>query len=290
MPLHDALYLPRSRTSAETLSLLEEDLQVPTVDMSGASATSFVTHPGSLNTYQLYSGGKSYNVGSLGSTLSNTSLQANVQTNPLGIFTRKGTVTLYDNVTIKGTVIASGNGSNGDMEISGQNNALQPVSIPRLDGTSAMLQLPIVIAEDDFKVLASGGVTATGAIVAGDDFRADEGNDSVSLNVQGKVIAKEFYIHRRWQWDSKGGIWWRDRLAEFLAQLSTPSASNYSPYFPQWLKNTQNLDPVPKIKIGADPTNPTYHWHAFGNQPLYSYNPSAETGMHWDIIAWDDGA
>jgi hypothetical protein len=290
MPLHDALYLPRSRTDAETLSLLDEDLQAPTVNMTGVNATTFVSHPGTVSTYQLYPGGKSYSVSTLTSTLSSSTKQSNVQTNPLGIFTRAGTITFYDNNTIKGTLITTGSGTSGDIEISGQNNVLQPVDIPRLDGTSTMLQLPIVIAEDDFKVLWSAGVTATGAIVAGDDFRADEGNDSVPFVVQGKVIAKEFYIHRRWQWDFKGGAWWRDRLAEFMAQLSTPSAQNYSPYFPKWLKNTQSLDPIPKMTFGPDPANPTYHWHVFGNTPFYTYNSSTETGMHWDIIAWDDGA
>jgi hypothetical protein len=290
MPLHDALYLPRSRTSAETLSYFDEDLQISAVDTTGVSATNFVTHPGAVSTYKLYPGGKNYSVTTLASSLSSSTKQANVQTNPLGIFTRAGTITLYDSNTIQGTLITTGSGSSGDIEISGQNNVLQPVSIPRLDGTTATLQLPIVIVEDDFKVLSSAGVTATGAIVAGDDFRADAGNDSVPFVVQGKVIAKEFYIHQRWQWDSKNGAWWRDRLAEFMAQLSTPSSQNYSPYFPKWLKNTQSLDPIPKMKFGPDPANPTYHWHGFGSLPLYTYDTNTETGLHWDIIAWDDGA
>src|SRR5690606_15276167 len=108
MPLHDTMYLPRNRTSAETLSLIEDDLQVPTVDMAGVNAASFVSHPGAVSSYQLYPGGKTYSVTSLTSTLSDSSRQGNLQTNPLGIFTRTGSVTLYDNNTVKGTLIATG--------------------------------------------------------------------------------------------------------------------------------------------------------------------------------------
>lgn len=57
-------------------------------------------------TYKLYNGGFTYNAALLSATLSNVALGPTAD-NPLGIFYRNGSVTLYDNVTITGTLIAT---------------------------------------------------------------------------------------------------------------------------------------------------------------------------------------
>lgn len=71
-----------------------ERLSIPSLDFS------------KFATYRLYAGGPEYHAVSVSSSLYNETLKPSPQ-NPLGIFYRSGSITVYDNVVIQGTLVSS---------------------------------------------------------------------------------------------------------------------------------------------------------------------------------------
>ncbi|MFK7779015.1 MAG: hypothetical protein QM501_13000 [Gimesia sp.] len=59
-----------------------------------------------FSTYQIYTGGPTYHAVSLNSSLSDVTLKPTAE-NPLGIFYRNGSLTVYNNVIIQGTLVAT---------------------------------------------------------------------------------------------------------------------------------------------------------------------------------------
>ena len=283
-PLTGTIDTPYSRTSEDVRSLFTDDLQLTVNDYAALNVTP-VTHPGTVSTYKLYPGGKSYQVESLGSSLAATTKVPDTLTNPLGLFRRDGKLTLYDNVSIQGTVITNSNGSNPDLEIYGTGVSMQPVSLLPLEGTSDPIQLPVVMVADDFRLRDGANVNLDGQVVVWDKFSYDKGYTNTALDVQGRVFAKEFELQGRYEWDQSDS-WYRSRLSEFLTQLAD-GGDSFETRFPNWLKTNHSLDPEPTLKIQASSTSVTYHWPDFTSS-IYVAHPD-DSGLRWDLIHWIDG-
>ena len=244
-------------------------------------------HPGHVATYRIYPGGKEYSVGALGYSQQNVAWKPDPETNPLGIYYRDGTVSLYDNVTIEGTLITKGS-SDGDVHIHGTNVHLAPRDLLPLYGSDRPIRLPMAIIEDDFRIHdgAQGGVT--GLLAIGDEFEILKGGQhDIQVTVEGPIVAEDVLIHPRCEWyDGKDSDWWDTVYDAFLDQ-----EEDGEPYFPAWLSDVHGLDSEPRLLIrpetrdAGDPP-PRYHWK---NQYDTIYVPHEDDdGLRWDVVEWTD--
>ena len=159
----------------------DRDLQLPAFDGS------------QWQQYRLYEGGFVYQAVGVGSTLRNVSL-APTPDNPLGIFYRAGSVKLADDVTIRGTLVAT-----GKVEIVGQGVHLGSYNWRGDDGTplvsnlSGWPRLPAIVAND---VWIARGIRATidGAVVARRSFGGAGGDfeyfEAPAVSLRGTASAR----------------------------------------------------------------------------------------------------
>ena len=235
------------------------------------------TKPTSLVGYRLYPGGPTYAIPSVGATLANISLGPDPQTNPLGIFYCGGTVTLGANVTLRGSLLCS-----GDILVTGVNLDIQPVDAPSLYGSTAPVHLPTVSCEN-FAGQADrrrqrGGCGGGLRPVRG---RGRPGHHAFA--VTGRVITNKLYLRERQPWD---WLDWQNYYQWYLFWLY--DLSHYTtPYFPVWMQD-QDCNPVPLVTIKPDPSaSPIlYHWHNWYD-PVYVRHPD-DAGLRWDLVRWTE--
>lgn len=124
--------------------------------------------------YRLFDDGFVYTAQTVNSTLSNTTLRPSA-TNPLGIFYRNGSITLYSDVTIQGTLV-----STGTINIIGDRVQVTSFNWKGTGGTALVSnadlwpRLPALVAEDVF-IERNTSVIIEGAIAAADSFSGTGG-------------------------------------------------------------------------------------------------------------------
>ena len=279
-PLTGPIDTPARETSAEVLSLLQEEckVNVNTIEQHGEAP---VSHPGKVVAYRLYPGGAQYKVAELESTVQSVRLGPDPLTNPLGIFRRENGVRLRDKVQIQGTIIIHGS-LDPDLDVDGEHVEMLPVDLPSIYGDSANYQLPVAIVADDIHVLSGSSGSLTGMALTWDETEVSYGSQVTAFDMQGRLIAGEFEVHERSQWDESSS-WWKTRLNEFMDQLGEPKGEIY---FPQFVEADRGLEQQPKIVFRPDPSGATYHWHDW-TQPLFVAHPD-DSGLRWDLIEWRD--
>ena len=282
-PLSGPVGLPSGRISAVNRALLEQDLKLTTTRVS-ATHSDPVTMPGAVTRYRLYSGGKSYAVPVLASTLSSVALGPNPVDNPLGVFYANGAVSLYDNVTINGTLIVDNGSTASKLYLYGRNIQLQGVTLPMLDGSTQGTQLPAAIVRDDMNVASGAGATINGLVAVGARYYVQQsGSSGTSLTHYGKLFCRKLALEGRNEW-VQSDSWWRDRLTEFLNQWLT-AGTTPNPYFPEYLRS-QSLAPEPLTVIKSASTPVAYHWHNWSN-PLFVPHPN-DSGLCWNLLQWQE--
>lgn len=225
-------------------------------------------------TYQLYPGGPTYNVTVLaGDVPPSTTLDADPLTNPLGLYYRSGDVRLGSNVTVRGSLATEG--TNG-LTVNGTNVTLEPVDLPPVDGSTAPVRLPTVIAKV-FKQPANMRSTVRGLMSIDDDFDIAADTQDAVMSLEGKLVARRIYIRERTEWDARDwkSLW---NIFNLLSILK--------PLFPVWAEANYNTKSQPRVVIKGDATTVNYHWITRG-VPLYAVHPS-DTGLRWDIVSWKD--
>jgi len=254
------------------------DLGVTRNNVSSTSVS--LSFPGSFSSYRLYPGGKLYNVVLLPQTVQSTTIyQADPESNPAGLFVRSGSLTIGDNATIVGTMIST----NSRITISGTNVSLSAVNLPALHGTSKPIQLPVAVADEDFRVSAGAQATIAGLVAANEFYRVEAADDGATrLTHNGNLIAGGVVFSPRSDWSSKSSSWWNSRYySEFKV-----NPSGYA-YFPAWLKRFYSLEYAPRLKItppAADSVQ--YHWH---NPQKTIYEPLAsDGGLRWNLLDWNE--
>ena len=131
------MHLRYAEQDATHLWALVTALGVSTSDRSLREAAADWVKPTSLTAYQIYPGGPIYAIPTVPSTLANTTLEPDVLTNPLGIRYCDGTVTIGNNVTIRGSLFCK-----DDIKIEGTNVHFQPVDLPGLYGSDRPASAP----------------------------------------------------------------------------------------------------------------------------------------------------
>lgn len=276
-PLSGPVNLPYSQTSSSIRSQLTSQLGVTTNDISVTSASGW-SFPSAINSYQLYPGGATYSVPTVASTLSNTTLAADPRTNPLGLFYRSGSLTIQSNVTVRGTLIAS-----GTVTVTGSNVQLQAASELPLDGTTQAVQLPVLVGGNDLLIGSGAQVTVRGLVALWDDFNIQVGSQSTVFDMQGRLICSGFAVEERNEWNLGSG-WWSVLWSLFNSQLSPVTSSTIS-YYPVWL-STIGLPYVPALTVVPETSSVKYHWKD-GTNTVYAAN-SSDPGLRWTVVRWQD--
>ena len=276
-PLTGPVTLPTPTTSIATRSLMTDELAL-TLYATVATQAAAQSYPTQFTSYRIYPGGKLYSVPQLSSNLQNTTLAPDPVINPLGIYFAPNNITLGNNVTITGTLVAG-----GDLHVNGTAHLLS-FNLPSLKGSTVPVRLPIVVSQKDFVLDSTGSGDATGMILAQNEFLFDTGPASAAFAVLGSVVTDEFVIRGRTQWDNVNANIWSLYWTLFNAQLSWSSNQRIN-YFPQWL-GTVGLAPAPLLTITPDPGPVAFHWQD-PTQPFYVADPAA-TGLEWDLVSWTD--
>ncbi|GIW92502.1 MAG: hypothetical protein KatS3mg110_0543 [Pirellulaceae bacterium] len=267
---------PSGKLPAETVALLQDDLRASVQNITvNTSAPVIIGAP--ITGYRLYPGGVTYMVPAVGSVLSNTTLAADPQSNPLGIFRTTGSIELQDNVTIRGTLLVA---SGGSVKLKGKNINWEPILLPLVDGESRARRLPALVSPATLEIEpgAQNGFIR-GAIVTGDQFRFAAASDfSNSLQILGRLVAKQISCEKRSNWPTDASTW-QNYCRDFLSQTQTA-------YFPLWLKNYRSLRPEPQLVIAPDPSGSTDHWPDW-MQPIFVI-ASGKSGLRWNVIRWNE--
>jgi len=285
-PMTDSITYPFDDQSSTTRSLVRSSLGV--TERDGSSAAEFDWPDYDLtDSYQLYPGGKSYTPETLSGTLEDEQLGPDPISNPLGIFVRRGEVRIRADVTVEGTLLTDG-GFWCDVNIEGDGVELLAYDLPSLYGEDAAVRLPTVISADDIRLNLGAGVTATGLLIAGDDFKVNGAKqDEIQLTLSGTAAGKDIEFPQREDWD-EGPAWWAHRYSEFLGQLggTDPIES-----WPQWLEEERDLMREPQIVIRAESDSHRYHWYK-PQEPLFvggdHDGDGNDDGLRWNLIRWTE--
>ncbi|HZZ73465.1 MAG TPA: hypothetical protein VFE24_14520 [Pirellulales bacterium] len=272
-PFSGKLSMPLNKTPPGTRTTLTSNFGLTLQDTPAASAGSDWTFPAGL-TYRLYTGGKAYNFGTASATLQNTSLVANPVTNPAGIFYCSGNMTVRDNVTVQGTLYA-----NGKIQLPGVSLSFQPATLKALRDSSTPIKLPAMVAANDIEFQSTASGNVSGLLASFGQFMVDEGAQSLSLQIAGKVIAKQFTLHDCTEWDLNNGVW-SIILTLFNLQKSS-GTSNFCVYL-----GYSGLNSTPATTIKAEAAAPVYHWQTNGN-PIFVKHAS-DSGLRWDVLSWKE--
>jgi len=295
-PFTGPIELPFPSQEAGLTGLLESMDTNPTD--AGKSNVNNWHFPAQLSTYRVYPGGKEYTVEALGYWQQDVTWKPNAETNPLGIYYRSGTLRLYQNVTIEGTVITTGTWA-GNVYLHGTNVHLKPLDLPSLYGSDRPIRLPVAVVEDDFRIYAGAQGSVAGLVTVGDEFEiCDAGQHDIDVPFQGPIVAKEVLIRPRSEWyQGKGPIWWYTQYQAFLNQNPEGQEGEQepagTPYFPVWLNDHHGLDSNPGLLIQREPRDagapePRYHWK---KQYDAIYVPHEEDdGLRWEVFEWTDKA
>ncbi len=273
---------------ADTVTVLNQAQGVSTTDSS--TATLYAPPAvGDAPTYRLYPGGKTYSAQLVDRDLQNTTLAPNPATNPLGVFARAGEIRLLGNVTIRGTLLATG--STGDILVTGTGVRVEPPTnaIMPLAGTSTPIQLPVLVCGDDLVFATGSKSTVSGLALAADNFEVQSDSQAaMQVDIRGRVAARDVLIRPRSDW-VKTALFWLNTYNSYSVQKSWGIR-----YFPDWLKQKEGLDPTPRITIVPESTTVQYHWQGLA-EPLYVPDPSDATaldptnpGLRWELIEWTD--
>jgi len=276
-PFTGPVHLSRSGTGDDEVSAIEDDLGCAVADISPDTQTP-LTHPGSVASYRLYPGGKSYKVESLRSSIYSKSYTADPQTNPLGIFVSSGSVTLGNDVEIEGTVITSG--SHSDLVVDGDRVTIIGKNLPALHDDDTAYQLPSLIVADDIKIDDAEDSRIEGMAVCWDEFEVEWGDASRSFEVIGQVLAKEFAVNGRSSWGAVSN--WESLLSSYLVARAAGTLAQGITNFPDWLEAEEGLDPQPAAKFRTADSPVSYHWHDW-NEAVYQPHANDE-GLVWDFI------
>jgi hypothetical protein len=278
-PFNGTVSLPRLSQTSTELGILETYCGNTTVDRSSTTLSDWSTS-GTMLTYRLFPGGQLYTVPTVTSTVHGT-LAPNPLTNPAGLIYCSGDVEIKNNAVVQGTIV-----SYADINITGKYVVVQPADLRALDGTTEPVQLPAFISRDDIVFNSDCQATVTGVVSAWDTFQVSRDDSSVTVAIQGHVVAKDIEILERSTYDYNA-FTWSLTYSYFLANLVPDILNPGTPilHYPTYLA-ALGFEPAPKIVIRPPTTPARYQWLTDGGA---IYGPhSSDDGLRWDMVEWKD--
>lgn len=278
-PFSGKIQLGTGRTTVGNRKYLSDYLGLTYVDAAppGVIPVAYPTVPSS---YQLYAGGPTYTVPPLqttyGSNPMGQSIGSNTTTNPLGLYSNSGTLSLGTGTTFTGVLFASG--ATDEVRLTGSGTQLLGANLPLLHGSTQVYQLPTVIAKNDVVVKSGTNSTVTGLVMAWDQFLVETGTKTTMLNFSGRVFSDDLDLMGRTEWNI-GSPGWTN--ANTFWKLGGSLV-----VFPMWMQTSYNLQIQPTINLQPT-TGVSYHWPNW-SQPIYT-KAAGDSGLKWNIVSWSDG-
>lgn len=272
-PLTGDIRLNQSTNSNATWLALSRMLGL-TVNYSNFAVTTPTEITASAATYRLYPGGQAYSVPAISGSVSNRTFTADMVENPLGVVRAIGATDIGNNVTFDGLWITPGDGI--DVTISGDAVTLRGMRLPALVGETSAWQLPVIYGRDDVFV-KNAQATIDGAVIAGDQFSIQPGDDDASCVVTGMLHAQRASVGTRQSWASYAYDWGNQ-----LSQFVTATGGDVDDYFPQWLDVERGLHLNKNLSISPPPETRSYYWPDL-SQPIYVADPGDE-GLVWEYV------
>jgi hypothetical protein len=283
-PYNGPINVAKNRQTQQTLDNLQ-DLGVSVID-SAASTTPPAEHPGTVLSYKLYPGGKSYTIPILqtlyGSSLQNRTIAPNPVTNPLGIYRSRNSLAIYNNVNITGTIISDG--TTPEIQVHGTDVSISGVNLAPLESTSQTYQLPVALVRDDLRFHGSSDATVRGLTMVYDEFELKEGPKTARFNLTGQLMTSGLAVRGRSEIALLGSLEWETQHALFLLQL--PILGPTEKYYPVWMQTKSAVPYSPLLRVERETNGVKYHWHNW-TQPVYQKDP-ADAGLRWNLIRWTE--
>lgn len=282
-PFGGAVTLGTSAQLSDVANSLASSLGLPLV-ASTSSTSAPVARPESVTSYTLYPGGKSYSIPSLtatyGSTVSNVTLAADPVSNPLGIYRGEGQVTLGNNVSLTGTLLAGD--SNADVRIQGTGVKLFGRNLPALDSGNVTHQLPTVISGDDLRLIDDASASINGLAIVWDEFELADGSQQQTLNFTGRLLTAKFHARGRQEWDVEDLVWDLDKTLFQLQYRDPPEATTVTT-FPEWMGRKYGFAYIsPKLKLAPNTDGVQYRWQDW-SQSVY-VKAVGDVGLKWNVV------
>jgi hypothetical protein len=235
--------------------------------------------PSNFSTYQIYPGGPTYTIPTVSSNLQSTTLSPDSaldaqghSTNPLGIFYYNGSLTIKNDVTIKGSLFCKNN-----LTLDGNNIHFEPVELPGLFGAGATVRLPAIICSNLTVNSTVSSASIKGLVAVFNTLTIAKASQAQSIAFTGRLISKVFYIKERTPWDTTNWTWYY--------YLYWTYSRWTIPYFPVYMSgNPIGLNYQPQLTINPDTTSITYHWPT-ANTSVFLINPS-DGALRWEVIKW----
>ena len=301
-PLSGSISLPYPANNGGLRSWLSSTLGVSFADNQNDAPTSGWSFPGPLRTYQLYPGGAVYQVQQIGNALKNAKLAPDPIANPLGLYYADSDLSLGDNVSVQGTLVAQ-----GTISVAGTNVSLQSYGLPAVAGVAQAVHLPAAIAAGGFQVNAAprGEVmqaSVQGVIATFGDFTIQSDTQAAAFSLLGPLITANFAVKPRTEWQFSPDPFANAMLWQFLWNSYNVQQGNQGPgngfgfgfgqggsqptqTFPSWLAQL-GLTHSPLLSFQPNPTPLNYHWKN-PNDPIY-VPAASDPGLRWDVVSFTD--
>lgn len=276
-PLSGVVSMPLSLTDGTNQNLLTSQLGLTLQNIS-VTASSGVALPATLASYRVYRGGPTYTPAQLPSNLTNTTLDPDPATNPLGIYFRSSGGSIGSNVTVRGTLIY-----NGDLSLNGTNVIFNSLDLPAVVGSAGPVHLPAAVINQNCLVGSTMDGRLNGFLVTGRQFLIDRGLESASFAVTGRVISGDFIIRRRQEWNYNSLTW--DLIYSLFNNQLTGGSTTPIPFFPVYL-SALGRNPKPTLTVIPDSTSVREHWQDLAD-PVYVPHAN-DPGLLWELVSWAD--
>ncbi len=279
-PFTGPVYFRFDEQHAQVYALINTALQAQTVYTTAASTFAWQSNDDTA-TYRLFPGGKLYDIEAVASTVNNTELGPNPETNPTGLFVRSGSVQIRAGATIRGTLFTRGD-SASDIVIQGDDITLEPVDLLPVEGVADPIQLPTLVSADDITFGTNTTAIIKGLVLARDSFEvASTPQNQMELRIEGHVACKDIKIGHRKPWH-RPEVWWNLAWIEFWNQKS--DGIQWFPALLHYLPSVWGLDIEPHITITPDTRSIQYHYYDL-SQPVFA--PHADDdGLRWNVVRW----
>ena len=302
-PFASPLTIALIRQDSSALDLVTK-LGILTID-SLASASAPVGHPNTVSSYRLYPGGKVYSPPILGdvygSTLQSVTLAPHPVNNPLGVFRNRATLSVNNNVTIRGTIV--GEGTVSDIQVVGTNVKFEGFNLPPLEGASATYQLPVALLRDDLRYHGTSDAVLQGLAMIYDEFELKQGAATARFAMHGKLVTSGLRLQGRTPWIMTSTDWQKDcddfrgsggLLGGILEALlddvraALGLGADDPVFFPEYMQHVRGFTVQPRLTFQPEATGVKYHWHDW-SQPVFQKDPN-DLGLRWNLVRWVEGS